>query len=45
MDSTPEYYWVVTNSEEALGPYENYEDAYIAATINFGIEGWVITST
>jgi hypothetical protein len=38
-------YWVITSSEEALGPYESYEDAYLAATINFGMTGWTITKT
>ena len=38
-------YWVITSSEEALGPYEDWESAYIAGTINFGHEGWTITST
>lgn len=38
-------YWVITASEEALGPYEDYESAHLAATINFGFEGWTITTT
>lgn len=38
-------YWVITQSEEALGPYEDYATAYIAATTNFGFEGWTITTT
>jgi hypothetical protein len=38
-------YWVITNTEEALGPYEDYATAYIAATTNLGMEGWTITTT
>ena len=38
-------YWVITSTEVALGPYEDYESAYIAATINFGMNGWTITTT
>ena len=38
-------YWVITASEEAYGPYEDYALAYAAATINFGLDGWVITTT
>ena len=40
---TPDNYWVITQSEKALGPYESYEDAYIAASVNLGLEGWTIT--
>ena len=36
-------YWVITSDEGALGPYEDYASAYLAATINFGLEGWTIT--
>lgn len=38
-------YWVITQSEQAYGPYESYELAYIAATTNIGMEGWTITTT
>lgn len=38
-------YWVITASENAIGPYETYEDAYLFATINLGMEGWTITKT
>ncbi len=40
-----EAYWVITSSEGALGPYEDYASAYQAATINFGMDGWTITKT
>lgn len=36
-------YWVITADEGALGPYEDEATAYLAATINFGMEGWTIT--
>lgn len=38
-------YWVITESEEAIGPYEDYATAYHAAVINFGLDGWAITTT
>ena len=38
-------YLVITSSEEALGPYEDWESAYIFASLNLGEEGWTITST
>lgn len=38
-------YWVITSSEEALGPYPDWESAYIFASINLGQEGWTITTT
>lgn len=38
-------YWVITSSEEAYGPYEDYASAYHAALINFGTDGWVISET
>ena len=38
-------YWVITASEEAYGPYESAELAELFATINFGLDGWVITRT
>ena len=38
-------WWVITESEAAHGPYESWEDAYMFATINLGMEGWTITHT
>ncbi len=38
-------YWVITASEEAFGPYDSEAEAYLFATINFGLEGWTITTT
>ena len=38
-------YWVITSSEGALGPYPDWESAYIFASINLGQEGWTITTT
>lgn len=38
-------YWVITAEEGALGPYDDWESAYLAATINLGMEGWTITQT
>ena len=34
-------YWVITQSEQAYGPYEDYA----FATTNIGMEGWTITTT
>ena len=38
-------WWVITASEEAYGPYEDEATAYIFATTNLGMDGWVITRT
>jgi len=38
-------YWVITDSEAAYGPYQDWESAYIFASINLGPEGWTITTT
>lgn len=38
-------YWVTTESGFRIGPYENYAEAFFAATVNFGMEGWVISGT
>ena len=38
-------WWVITNDEKAYGPYESEADAYMFATINLGMDGWVITMT
>lgn len=35
-------YWVRTGDGNNLGPFDDYEAAYFAATINLGLEGWVI---
>jgi hypothetical protein len=37
-------YWVITSTERAFGPYEDYALAYEFATTNLGFEGWVITT-
>ena len=42
---TEPLYWVITSSEEAFGPYEDYATAYAFATANLGMEGWTITRT
>ena len=44
MNSVPEY-WVITSTEEAFGPYDTWEDAYIFGSINLGLDGWTITTT
>jgi len=38
-------YWVITQTEDAFGPYPDYESAYIFASINLGMDGWTITTT
>ena len=38
-------YWVTTESGYRIGPYEDYAGAWNAAIINFGFEGWIISST
>lgn len=38
-------YWVITSSERAFGPYEDYAGAYEFAITNLGFEGWTITTT
>lgn len=38
-------YWVITKSEEAFGPYEDYATAYLFATTNLGFGGWTISTT
>ena len=38
-------WWVTTYGGFRLGPYEDYASAWEAATINFGMEGWVISRT
>ena len=38
-------YWVITASERAFCPYEEYELAYEFAITNLGFEGWTITTT
>ncbi len=39
------FYWVITSTERAIGPYEDYALAYEFATTNLGFEGWTITTT
>ena len=34
--------WMVITEQGALGQYDDYEEAYFAATINLGYEGWKI---
>ena len=36
-------YWVITSSEAAYGPYEDYATAYEFASTNLGFDGWTIT--
>lgn len=38
-------YWVITDNEDAYGPYESAELAELFATINLGMSGWTITET
>lgn len=38
-------YWVITSTERAFGPYEDYALAYEFATTNLGFEGWTIATT
>ena len=39
------FYWVITSTERAFGPYEDYGLAYEFATTNLGFDGWTITTT
>lgn len=34
--------WIIKTDYGILGQYDNYEDAYFAATINLGYDGWEI---
>ncbi len=36
-------YWVITSTEAAYGPYEDYATAYEFARTNLGFEGWTVT--
>jgi hypothetical protein len=38
-------FWVITESEEAYGPYDTYAHAYHFAWENLGFDGWVVTET
>ena len=39
-------YWVITESEDAFGSYEDYESAYYFARTVFGFDNnWTITCT
>lgn len=45
ISNTEPMFWVITANEEAFGPYDDFALAVAFATINFGMEGWVITET
>ena len=36
-------YWVTTDGGYRMGPFDDYESAFFAATINLGFEGWTIS--
>lgn len=38
-------YWVITKSEEAKGPYPDYESAFFFASQNLEAGTWTITKT
>ena len=38
-------WWVITSSEDALGPYESEADAYFFASTNLEAGTWTITHT
>ena len=38
-------YWVITSTEQAYGPWDDYALAYEFGCINLGFDGWVITTT
>ena len=38
-------WYVTTTGGYRIGPYEDFESAYEAATINFGMEGLTISHT
>jgi len=38
-------YWVITSTECAYGPWDDYALAYEFAIINLGFDGWTITTT
>lgn len=38
-------WYVTTFGGYRIGPYDCYEDAYFAATLNFGMDGWTISHT
>ena len=38
-------YWVITSTELAFGPYDDYDVAYEFGITNLGQEGWTITTT
>jgi len=38
-------YWVITSTELAYGPYDDYDVAYEFGITNLGQEGWTITTT
>lgn len=38
-------YWVITESEEAFGPYGSFEAAYFFASMNLEPDTWTINHT
>ena len=44
VDNAPKY-WVITSTERAFGPYDDYALAYEFAITNLGFEGWTIATT
>ena len=39
-------YWIITDSEDAIGPYSDYDSAITFAETVFGYDGlWTITRT
>ena len=38
------FYWVITSTERAFGPDEDYAIAYEFAITNLGYDGWTITA-
>lgn len=39
------FYWVITKSEDAVGPYPDYESAFFFASTNLEAGTWTITHT
>ena len=38
-------WYVTTTGGYRIGPFDDFESAYFAATINFVMEGWTISHT
>lgn len=36
-------HWYINTNGTFVGPYDDYEKAYMAAMINFGESKWIIT--